>query len=77
MSFRQSKDKFNGEEIVLHSRALDDGGKETRHSHTVTRLEDNGNKIVHRQFNHAADGTERLLMEIAMTRKAEAPPARR
>jgi hypothetical protein len=72
MSFRQSKDKFNGEEIVLESQALGDA-KEGRHSRTVTRLEDNGNKIVHRQFGTGADGNERLVMELVMTRKPEAP----
>jgi hypothetical protein len=73
MSFRQSQDKFDGQEIVLHSRTLQDGGKESRRSRTVTRLEDEGRKIVHRQFTAAQDGKERLVMELVMTRKAEAP----
>src|SRR4051794_8954498 len=37
MSLRKSKDKFDGTEIVLHSRSLDE--KEGRQSRTVTRLE--------------------------------------
>ncbi len=34
-----------------------------------------GRKIVHRQDNAGPDGTERLLMELVLTRKAEAPAA--
>ena len=73
MSLRQSKDKFNGDEIVLFSRSLQDDAKEARVSRTVTRLEDDGRKIVHRQYSVATDGKERLVMELVMTRKAEAP----
>jgi hypothetical protein len=73
MSLRQSQDKFNGEEIVLYSRTLQEGGRETRKSRTLTRLEDNGRKIVHRQYNPGKDGTERLVMELIMTRKTDTP----
>jgi hypothetical protein len=69
MSFRRSKDEFNGTEIVLLSRSLDD--KERRQSRTVTRLEDDGKKIVHRQYSPGPDGKERLVMDLVMTRKAE------
>jgi hypothetical protein len=72
MSLRQSQDKFNGEEIVLYSRSLD-AGKEARRSRTVTRLEDDGRKIVHRQYTAGKDGMERLVMELVLTRKKEAP----
>jgi hypothetical protein len=75
MSFRQSEDKFNGEEIVLHSRTLGADGKDMRSSRTVTRLEDKGAKIVHRQYAPAGDGKERLVMELVLTRKAEKRPA--
>jgi hypothetical protein len=71
MSFRQSQDKFDGQEIVLHSKSLQEG-KEARHSRTVTRLEDDGRKIVHRQFSIGKDNKERLMMELVLTRKAEA-----
>jgi hypothetical protein len=70
MSFRQSKEKFNGEEIVLESQVLGEG-KESRRSRTVTRFEDNGGKIVHRQFGAGPDGKERLVMELVMTRKSD------
>lgn len=72
MSFRQSKDKFDGKEIVLYSRTLQEG-KEGRRSHTVTRLEDDGGKIVHRQYTAGKDGKDRLVMELVLTRKKEAP----
>jgi hypothetical protein len=71
MSFRQSQDKFDGEQIVLHSRTLQEGGKEGRHTRTVTRLEDDGRKIVHRQYTAGKDGKDRLMMELVLTRKAK------
>ena len=71
MSFRQGKEKFDGKEIVLHSATLDTGTpREGRKSRTVTRLEDDGNKIVHRQYNPGEGGKERVFMEILMTRKS-------
>src|SRR5262245_24649266 len=51
VSLRQSENKFNGEEIVLHSRTPGASGKEGRRSRTVTRLEEEGRKLVHRQWN--------------------------
>jgi hypothetical protein len=72
MSLRSSEDRFNGEEIVLYSRSLDPDRKETRRSRTVTRLEEGGRKLVHRQYALTPDGQERLMMELLMTRKAKA-----
>ena len=43
---------------------------ETRKSKTVTTLEDKGNKIVHKQFSIAADGAERPVMQLELTKKA-------
>jgi Protein of unknown function (DUF1579) len=74
MSLRQSQDKFNGEEIVLFSQSLGDAGKDARRTRTVTHLEEDGRKIVHRQYAAGQDGKDRLMMELVMTRKAEAPP---
>jgi hypothetical protein len=68
MSFRQAEGKFDGEQIVLFSKELD--GKEGRKSKTVTKLEDEGKKITHRQYGINADNTERLVMELVMTKKA-------
>jgi hypothetical protein len=75
MSLRQSKDPFDGSEIILFSKTLDDEGKPARQSRTVTRLEEQANKIVHRQYAISADGSERLVMELVMTRK-QGPPAK-
>lgn len=72
MSLRQSQGRFNGEEIVLFSRTLGGEGKEGRRSRTVTRLEEGGRKIVHRQYALERDGKERLMMELLLTRKAAA-----
>jgi hypothetical protein len=67
MSFRQAEGKFDGEQIVLFSKELD--GKEGRRSKTVTKLEDDGKKIIHRQFAVSQDGAERLVMELVLTKK--------
>ncbi len=70
MSFRQSDEKFDGQKIVLVGKALGEGPKEGgRKSQTTTTLEDDGKKIVHRQVSIEADGTERLVMQLVMTRK--------
>lgn len=71
MSIRQSEDKFNGTEIVMFSRTLDTTDKPSRRSKTVTHLEDEGRRIVHRQYTISADGSERLVMELLMTRSAK------
>jgi len=73
VSLRQSKDQFDGREIVLFSRSLGEG-TDARSSRTVTQLEENGRKIVHRQFTPGDGGTERLMMELVMTRKGDVPP---
>lgn len=69
MSFRQGEDKFDGERVVLFGKDL--SGKEPRRSKTVTRLEDGGKKMVHQQYGVNADGTERLVMELVLTKKVE------
>jgi len=73
MSIRQSEDKFNGTEIVLFGRSLNPDEKDKRRSRTVTRLEDDGQKIVHRQFTGGDEGKEREVMALVMTRKAQTP----
>ena len=70
MSFRQSDGKFDGTKIVLVGKALGEGPKEGgRKSQTTTTLEDDGNKIVHRQVAIDAEGKERLVMQLVMTKK--------
>jgi len=43
----------------------------------VTRLEDGGKKIVHRQYSPTPDGKERLVMELILTPAPPAKPAGR
>ena len=75
ISVRQSKDKFDGQKIVLFAVSLGQtGGAESARSRTITTLEDNGRKIVHRQATLNSDGTERPVMELLMTRKTAAAP---
>jgi hypothetical protein len=68
MSFRQARERFDGRRIVLYSETLG-GDPQGRLSRTVTELSEDGNRIVHRQYGVAADGQERLVMELVMTRK--------
>jgi hypothetical protein len=77
MSIRQSREPFNGKEIVLLSHSLEEGGTGLRPSRTVSRLEDNNRKIVHRQFTTGQDGKERVIMELVMTRKENTPASGR
>jgi hypothetical protein len=70
MSMRQSRGRFDGEQIMLESRSLDAAeGGDSRRSRTVTRLEDGGRKIVHRQYALGQGDEERLMMELIMTRR--------
>ena len=73
MSFRRSREAFDGKQIVLFSGSLDEEGRGQGQgpppSRTVSRIDDDGRKIVHRQYNAGSDGKERLMMELIMTRK--------
>jgi hypothetical protein len=69
MSFRKSKEKFDGKQVILHGVSLGEA-KQDRAPRTVTKLSEAGNKIVHRQYNRSGDEKERLIMELVMTRKA-------
>ncbi len=67
MSLRQSREKFNGKEIILFSGTLNNDPK-ARVSRTVSTVEEGGKKILHRQFN-IKDGQEAVFMELHMKRK--------
>ncbi len=69
VSLRQSLEKFDGRAIVLFSKSLEDEGKEARRSRTITTLKNEGRTIIHRQYALGAEGAERLMMELVMTRK--------
>jgi hypothetical protein len=70
MSVRQSQDRLDGREIVLYSRTLGAEGDEGRRSKTVSRLEDEGRRLVHRQYALGPRGEDRLVMELVMIREA-------
>jgi hypothetical protein len=70
MSFRQGAEKFDGKSVVLVGRALGEGPKDgARVSRTTSTLEDGDRRLVHRQVAVEADGTERLVMQLVLTRK--------
>jgi hypothetical protein len=70
-SHRQSKEKFDGKQITLVGAGLSTEERPPRQSRTVTTLEDDGKKIVHRQFGVNPDGSERLVMQLVMTKKSK------
>ncbi|MBP3960845.1 DUF1579 family protein [Gemmata sp. G18] len=73
MSFRQSGEKFDGKKIVLVGKALGEAARDARRSQTVTTLEEDGKTIVHRQHAIDAEGKERLVMELVLTRRPDSP----
>ncbi len=70
VSLRQSPAPFDGKEIVLVGRSLDEGkAPPSSTSRTVSVIEPGNNRIVHRQYVSRAPAKERLIMELVMTRK--------
>jgi hypothetical protein len=68
MSIRQSDGTFDGQNVVLWATALDPdrpGRKTVARAH----LEAGGRLLLHRHFLIDADGKERLMIELRMTRK--------
>jgi hypothetical protein len=68
MSLRQSQGRFDGERIELSGAGLA-GGEPARASRTVSELQDGDRRLVHRQWSLNPDGTERLVLELVMTRR--------
>ncbi len=77
MSVRQSQDRFDGKQIVLYSRSLDAAGNDARRSKTVSRLDDEGRKLIHRQYSVGPGGEERLVMELEMIKQPAPLPTKR
>lgn len=72
MSFRQGAETFDGKRIVLVGQALGEApAAGTRVSRTTTTLDDGGTRITHRQVSVEADGIERLVMQLVMTRRGK------
>ena len=69
ISIRQSETPFDGSQILLWSKTIGDPGPNARKSRTVSTLEDNDRKLIHRQYAPTPEGGERLMMELAMTRR--------
>jgi len=67
VSVRQSREPFDGHEIVLHSVPMGEAA-EARVSRTSTHLEADGS-IVHRQVSVQPDGSERPVMELKLQRR--------
>ena len=74
MSMRQSEGAFDGREIVLYAASLG-GSSPERRSITRTHLEEDGRVLIHRHYLIQADGKERLMMELRLTRKGTKPAA--
>ena len=68
-SIRQSREPFDGKQIVLYSVSLEGSHGQGHSSRTVSFLEDGGRRLIHRQFNAGPDGKEHVLMELILTRK--------
>ena len=67
ISIRGSEGPFDGHQIVLFSRTLDDPGT-ARRSRTVSFLEDGGRKLIHRQYTDTPGSEPRLVMQLELTK---------
>jgi hypothetical protein len=68
MSIRRSRESFDGTKIVLHGVSLDPNTPDPRPSRTVSTLKEGDGVLTHQQFGINPDGTERLVMELVLTR---------
>src|SRR2546423_12742722 len=70
MSIRQSDGTFDGKNVILYATALDPDRPGRR---TVARahLEDNGRLLLHRHYLIGDDGSERMMIELRLTRKGK------
>ena len=69
-SVRQSREPFDGKQIVLYSVSLGGSHGQEHTSRTVSYLEDGGKRLIHRQYNADASGQEHVLMELILTKKS-------
>jgi hypothetical protein len=67
-SVRQSEGALADDELVLWNRAVGEDGN-GRRSRTATHIDADGQHVQHRQWSVAADGSERLVMELLLTRR--------
>ena len=70
MSIRQSREPFDGKQIVLYGVSLEPSRNPGRESKTISHLEDGGHKLIHRQYSvSGGEVKDRLVMELILTRK--------
>lgn len=72
VSIRRGDPPFDGRQITLRSRSLDDPSPAApaRRTRTVTRLLDDDRRILHQQFLVTPGAEDRLMMELVLTRRA-------
>ena len=75
-SVRQGREPFDGQKIVLYSVSLDPQSQGVPPLQDHLHLEDDGRKLVHRQYTLGSGAEERLIMELIMTRRTSIPPIR-
>ena len=68
MSIRHSQSPFDGHQIILFSHSLEPGPETPTLPH-LSRLSPDATLLTHQQFALAPDGSERLMMELILTRK--------
>jgi hypothetical protein len=68
MSIRHSLEPFDGTKIVMRSASLDPKAPDPWTSRTVSTLKQGDDVLTHQQFTVNSDGSERLIMELVMTR---------
>jgi len=73
MSVRRSREPFDGTRITMHTAHLDPKVPDPFPSRTVSTLKDGDKVLTHQQFSTNPDGTERLVMELVLTRTRPTP----
>lgn len=73
MSVRRGREPFDGTRIVMHTAPLDPATPDPFSSRTVSTLKDGDKVLTHQQFSINPDGTERLVMELHLTRTPAQP----
>jgi hypothetical protein len=71
ISIRQSEPGFDGRAIVLFGQSLGNppASEAARRSRTTSTLEEGDRRLIHRQVSISADGQERPVMQLEMTRR--------
>lgn len=73
MSIRRSRGPFDGARITMHTAPLAPEAPDPFSSRTVSTLKDGDTVLIHQQFSINPDGSERLIMELVLTRTPSRP----